>query len=97
MPITREFDEFVLLGELDGTGIGFYRLTHYRRPTWPSPEVEKQVHLELGCDDLTESQAQLVALGATVPEAQPTTNDRRILIDPAGHPFCLTQIGPQPW
>ncbi|MFI7667472.1 VOC family protein [Nocardia sp. NPDC049526] len=30
------------------------------------------------------------ALGATVPEHQPAGARARVVIDPAGHPFCLT-------
>lgn len=96
LPTSIESDEFVLLGELDGTGIAFYRLTSYQRPTWPRPEVEKQVHLELGVDDLDDAQARLVALGAVVPDAPSSSPSRRVLIDPAGHPFCITQLAPNP-
>lgn len=92
LPISKESDDFVLLGKLDGTGIAFYRLATYKRPTWPAPEVEKQAHLELGVDDIDEAQVRLVALGASVPDGQPAAPDRRVLIDPAGHPFCITQI-----
>lgn len=92
LPVSRESDDFVLLGELNGTGIAFYRLATYQRPTWPTPGVEKQAHLELGVDDLNVAQARLVALGASMPDGQPVTPNRRVLIDPAGHPFCITQI-----
>jgi hypothetical protein len=37
--------------------------------------VPKQIHLDLG---------------ATRAEFQPAPDARRILLDPAGHPFCLT-------
>ncbi|MBY4275379.1 VOC family protein [Rhodococcus fascians] len=91
LPVTKDSDDFVLIGELDGTGLAFYRLAGYQRPTWPEPGVEKQIHLELGVEDLDTAQKRLVALGASVPDGQPDGPSRRVLIDPAGHPFCITQ------
>lgn len=39
-----------------------------------------------------EAERRLLQLGATRPEYQP--NERwRVLVDPAGHPFCLTTAG----
>ncbi|SNS47553.1 VOC family protein [Rhodococcoides kyotonense] len=92
LPISTQSDDFVLLGDLDGTGLAFYRLDTYQRPTWPSPGVEKQAHLELGVDDLNTAQKRLVVLGATVSDDQPADPNRRVLTDPAGHPFCITQM-----
>lgn len=66
------------------------RIGDHRVPTWPSGEVPKQIHLDLGVDDLDAAEARAVALGATRADFQPAPDARRILIDPAGHPFCLT-------
>jgi hypothetical protein len=50
------------------------------------------VHLDLTADDLGAAGEWAVALGATLPE-QP--DERwRVLLDPAGHPFCLTPFTP---
>lgn len=64
----------------------------HRRPAWPGSSI---VHLDLGSDDfdLAEQTAYALTCGATEPEQQP---DPRwtVLLDPAGHPFCLTPFTP---
>ena len=66
------------------------RVADYRPPTWPTGEVPKQIHLDLGVDDLAASVAEAERLGARSAADQPAPALRRILFDPAGHPFCLT-------
>jgi catechol 2,3-dioxygenase-like lactoylglutathione lyase family enzyme len=90
LPARYSSDDFVLLGQEGTPGLGFSRLADYRRPTWPDPAREKRAHLELGVDDLESAQARLVALGATEPATQPQPDRWRVLLDPAGHPFCIT-------
>jgi hypothetical protein len=91
LPVIHAGDDFVLLGRDGSPGLGFIRLAGYQRPTWPDPSCEKQAHLELGVDDLDAAQARMLALGAVEPPgAQPHPDQRRILLDPAGHPFCIS-------
>ncbi|MER6072368.1 VOC family protein [Streptomyces sp. NPDC001817] len=85
-------DDFVLLGKEGATGLGFNRLADYRRPTWPDPAQEKQAHIELGVDDLDVAEQRLLELGAEKPEFQPGGERWRVLLDPAGHPFCITTL-----
>jgi catechol-2,3-dioxygenase len=61
----------------------------YVPPAWPGSSI---VHLDLTADDLAAAGERAVALGATLPEQR----DRRwrVLLDPAGHPFCLTPFTP---
>jgi catechol 2,3-dioxygenase-like lactoylglutathione lyase family enzyme len=92
LPVTYSSDDFVLLGREGSTGLAFNRLADYQRPTWPDPSHEKQAHLELGVDDLDAAQARLLALGAVEPKAQPQPDRWRVLLDPAGHPFCITTL-----
>jgi hypothetical protein len=66
------------------------RVDGYRPPTWPDDSVPKQIHLDLGVDDLTAAVAEAERLGAVAAEFQPAPDARRIMLDPAGHPFCLT-------
>jgi hypothetical protein len=55
---------------------------------WP-----KQMHLDLAVDDLDRAETAAVALGAVRAAEQPSPDRWRVMIDPAGHPFCLsTQI-----
>ena len=46
------------------------------------------MHLEVEVSDLAAAVEHAVELGATVAEHQPQ-DDVRVLLDPAGHPFCL--------
>ncbi len=65
----------------------------YEPPTWRDGGVPKQMHLDLAVDDLDVAETEALRLGATRAAEQPAADRRRILIDPAGHPFCLsTQI-----
>ncbi|PSM45034.1 glyoxalase [Streptomyces dioscori] len=90
LPVALSTDGFVLVGREGSPGLGFYRVDDYRRPTWPDSSVPKQAHLDLGVDDLDAAEARLVALGAVTADVQPLPDRRRILLDPAGHPFCIT-------
>lgn len=62
-------------------------------PTWPGHDVPQQVHLDLEVADLEATVEMAVALGAT-DTGEPARGDPdrarfRVLVDPAGHPFCL--------
>ncbi|WP_330334430.1 VOC family protein [Streptomyces sp. NBC_00536] len=92
LPVAYSTDDFILLGQEGSAGLGFNRLADYRRPTWPDPSQEKQAHIELGVDDLDAAQSRLVALGAVKPATQPESDRWRVLLDPAGHPFCITTL-----
>jgi hypothetical protein len=48
------------------------------------------IHFDIEVGDLDEAVAEAVALGARVAADQPNDNVR-VLLDPAGHPFCLCQ------
>jgi catechol 2,3-dioxygenase-like lactoylglutathione lyase family enzyme len=66
----------------------------YEAPVWPEqPGYQaKMMHFEVLVDDL-EAAVQLVRkLGGREAPLQPADRDRtrlRIMLDPAGHPFCL--------
>ncbi|MFC0842982.1 VOC family protein [Streptomyces noboritoensis] len=92
LPVVYSTDDFVLLGQDGAAGLGFNRLADYRRPTWPDPAQEKQAHIEVGVDDLDSAEAELLALGAVKPEGQPQPDRWRVLLDPVGHPFCITTL-----
>lgn len=63
---------------------------HHERPVWPSEPGRQQIqeHLDIWVDDLDGSVAWAVECGAELAEHQPQ-DDVRVLLDPAGHPFCL--------
>jgi catechol 2,3-dioxygenase-like lactoylglutathione lyase family enzyme len=75
--------------EVAGAVMVAQRVEVHVPPAWPGTSI---VHLDLTADDLELAVDRAVALGATVPE-QPDTR-WRVLLDPAGHPFCLTPFTP---
>ena len=66
------------------------RVDGYRPPTWPDDAVPKQIHLDLDVEDLDAAVTTAERLGAVTAQFQPAPDARRIMFDPAGHPFCLT-------
>ena len=62
----------------------------YVRPTWPAAEGQQQMmlHLDFEVDDLEAAVAHALELGAEEAAFQPQ-DDVRVMLDPAGHPFCL--------
>ena len=70
--------------------LGFGRVEGYVAPEWPNENGSKQFHFDLAVDDLDAAQEAAVELGATVADPQPGET-WRVLLDPSGHPFCLTK------
>jgi catechol-2,3-dioxygenase len=62
---------------------------------WPDGPVPKQIHLELSVDDIEAAERAAIELGARKAEHQPGADRWRVLIDPAGHPFCISTIIPE--
>jgi catechol 2,3-dioxygenase-like lactoylglutathione lyase family enzyme len=70
----------------------------YRPPTWPEqPDgQDKMLHFEIEVDDLEAAVAVAVAAGGEPAPWQPPDRDQsriRVMLDPAGHPFCLFVAG----
>ena len=63
---------------------------HHVPPAWPSRpgEPTMQLHLDFGVSDVEAAMEDALALGAVLAEFQPQ-DDVRVMLDPAGHPFCL--------
>jgi catechol 2,3-dioxygenase-like lactoylglutathione lyase family enzyme len=73
-----------------GYNLAFMTEQDYARPVWP-PEPgrpQKSMHLDVEVDDLDEAVAHAVACGAELASYQPQ-DSVRVMLDPAGHPFCL--------
>ena len=64
----------------------------HREPTWPDHSI---VHLDVtvDADDLHAQTERARGLGARLVDPQPDAR-WRVLLDPAGHPFCLTPFAP---
>jgi len=68
--------------------IGFQKIPSYVVPTWPEGSVPQQLHLDFSVEDLDETEALALRLGATKATFQPGESFR-VFLDPVGHPFCL--------
>ncbi len=87
-------DDFVAV-KTDRGWISAVRVPDHQPPDWPDGGIPKQIHLDLAVavDDLQAAEDEAVRLGARKADRQPAAGRYRVLIDPAGHPFCLsTQI-----
>jgi catechol 2,3-dioxygenase-like lactoylglutathione lyase family enzyme len=89
--VRSEHPEWVVIEPPDGTTrLSFQLEDGHVPPTWPSgPGAQQmQLHLDIAVDDLDAGVARAKALGAGLAAFQPQ-DDVRVMIDPAGHPFCL--------
>jgi predicted enzyme related to lactoylglutathione lyase len=87
--IVANTDDYAMLRGAEGAAVGFGRVPDYQAPGWPNERGSKQYHFDLAVDDVDEAADRAVELGATLAEPQPGET-WRVLLDPAGHPFCLT-------
>jgi catechol 2,3-dioxygenase-like lactoylglutathione lyase family enzyme len=90
-PVTiREAGWVLLRDPAGGTGLSFQAEADYRSPTWPEepPGQDKMLHLDIKVDDLDAAVAHAQAVGARLADHQPQPRVR-VMLDPAGHPFCL--------
>lgn len=72
-----------------GTQLAFQPAPGFVAPQWPRPDASQQFHLDLTVEDLDAAEKEVLALGATVLEAEDRQRTFRVYADPAGHPFCL--------
>ncbi|MFG3104771.1 VOC family protein [Streptomyces sp. NPDC048182] len=70
--------------------LGFQTAEDYAPPVWPAREGARRMtlHLDFEVTDLSAAVAHARELGAREAEHQPQEHVR-VLVDPAGHPFCL--------
>ncbi len=76
-----------------GEGVAYLsiqRNDNFTRPTWPARPGQQQMmlHLDFEVTDLAFETQRALDLGATLAAYQPQ-DTVRVLLDPAGHPFCL--------
>ena len=87
-PVERTDDDWVQLAPAGGTALAFQQVDDHRPPEWPGAEHPQQMHLDLEVDDLEHAVAYARDLGAEEADFQPQEKVR-VMLDPAGHPFCL--------
>ncbi len=90
MELAYSDDNVAMLTGPNGPALGFGGEPNYTPPPWPDDNCDKQFHLDLKVADIPAAEQASLALGATRPDFQPGGDRWRVLLDPAGHPFCLT-------
>jgi hypothetical protein len=90
-PIAKQEHDAAAIG-VPGTSsyLAFQTSPDYVPPVWPSVDGRQQMmmHIDVAVGDLDTAVSDAVELGATLAGYQPQ-EDVRVLLDPAGHPFCL--------
>lgn len=72
------------------TWITFQQVDGYMPPVWPAAPGRQQqmAHLDFHVEDVEEGVAHALSCGATLSQIQ-TDDAWRVMLDPAGHPFCI--------
>jgi hypothetical protein len=79
---------------LDNIWLSMQKVDDHHVPTWPDGAVSQQVHLDFSVEDLDAAEEAALAAGARKADTQPSPDRWRVMLDPAGHPFCLTGLIP---
>ena len=88
-------EDWLVLVDADGSRVlAFQEVPTLDRPTWPTHDVPKQMHLDFRVPTLAELERHRVRaeqLGATLLLDRTDNPDEAlyVLADPAGHPFCI--------
>ena len=81
-----------------GIGLNIQAEDSYEPPTWPEQHGQqaKMMHLEVLVEDLDAAVERVLRGGGSEAPHQPADRDQtriRVMLDPAGHPFCLFVYG----
>ncbi|WP_246483127.1 VOC family protein [Brachybacterium halotolerans] len=77
-----------------GPMITLMRADDYVAPQWPDGPQHQQMHLDLAADDLDAASRVVLAIGGVEAPTQPDPARWRVMLDPVGHPFCLSAVRP---
>ena len=93
----RQGPEWIILKSDSGEGLPlvFQEIDCYQRPVWPArADAQQQMtHLDFYTDDVPASVAHALACGAVLSPVQ-LEDSWQVLLDPAGHPFCILPTHP---
>jgi predicted enzyme related to lactoylglutathione lyase len=86
--VPSEDDDWAVVTTPDGWRLGFQPAPDHVPPRWPSQDAPQQIHLDMQVPDKDAARARAESLGAT----HAGGGDRwHVMLDPAGHPFCLSE------
>jgi catechol 2,3-dioxygenase-like lactoylglutathione lyase family enzyme len=94
-PVVHEEPGNVVLGPPGGTSfLVFQQAADYHAPVWPPVPGDQRpmMHFDFQVAELDSAVTEALGLGATLASEQPNEGVR-VLLDPAGHPFCLCLDG----
>jgi len=76
-----------------GPRLNFEWEAHYVSPVWPSEADQQQImeHLDIAVTDVDEAVAWATSAGAAGLADHQPQDHVRVMLDPAGHPFCFFQ------
>ena len=84
--------EWVIVSGDKGEGLPlvFQEIENYERPVWPAASGAQQqmLHLDFYVDDVEQAVRYALSCGAELSKVQ-LCDDWKVLLDPAGHPFCI--------
>ncbi len=92
-----EDDKWIVVMDKDHryTPLVFQEDVNYERPVYPSNKCKQQQMLHLDFyvkhDEFEKEVEHALACGATLADVQ-YSDDWKVFIDPAGHPFCIIPI-----
>jgi catechol 2,3-dioxygenase-like lactoylglutathione lyase family enzyme len=92
--VTWRDGNFILIRDpKGGAGLSFQGRPGYTPPVWPEEpgEQQKMLHLEIKVQDLAAATEYALSIGGRLAEFQGRP-DLRVILDPAGHPFCLFTV-----
>lgn len=74
-------------------GLTFQKNPEYKPPVWPSESDAQQqmAHIDFAVNDLERAVQYAIQCGATISDKQ-FSDSWTVMLDPAGHPFCLCQM-----
>ncbi|GAA1310446.1 VOC family protein [Brachybacterium tyrofermentans] len=77
-----------------GPMITLMQADEYVAPQWPHGPQRAQMHLDLAAEDLESAVDAARRIGARQADVQPDPSAWRVMLDPVGHPFCLSAVRP---
>ena len=89
--VVRNDPDWVTLAPPDSVAyLAVQTSPEYVPPVWPPEPGQQQMmlHLDIEVDDVASAVDEAIAAGARLADHQPQ-DDVRVMLDPAGHPFCL--------
>lgn len=84
-------EEFAAIRTPQGILLVFQTVENYVPPVWPwrGGEQQQMAHIDFKIDNLQEAEEHAITCGAQKAEIQ-YYDTSSVMIDPAGHPFCLS-------